>query len=88
MPETKQRTLEVISFTLTVPIWFLSIIRVQELDYVFAVPTHKHVHYQVTKFLPYWIKRWILLQKDAKLESLYDFEQVESITVFEKGAGH
>ncbi|KXN90183.1 Putative polyol transporter 1 [Leucoagaricus sp. SymC.cos] len=60
----------------------------EELDYVFAVPTSKHVNYQVTKFLPYWFKRWILLKKDAKLEPLYDFSQVESITVFEKGAGH
>ncbi|KAF5351752.1 hypothetical protein D9756_007418 [Leucocoprinus leucothites] len=60
----------------------------EELDYVFAVPTSKHVKYQVTKFLPYWIKRWVFFQKDAKLEPLYDFSQVESVTVFEKGVGH
>ncbi|KAL9711736.1 hypothetical protein Ac2012v2_004808 [Leucoagaricus gongylophorus] len=60
----------------------------EELDYVFAVPTRKHTMYQVTKFLPYWIKRWIFFQSDAKLEPLYDFREVESITVFEKGAGH
>ncbi|KXN84699.1 Putative polyol transporter 1 [Leucoagaricus sp. SymC.cos] len=60
----------------------------EELDYVFAVPTSKHMNYQVTKFLPYWIKRWILFKKDAKLEPLYDFSQVESVTVFEKGVGH
>ncbi|KXN90282.1 Putative polyol transporter 1, partial [Leucoagaricus sp. SymC.cos] len=60
----------------------------EELDYVFAVPTSKHMNYQVTKFLPYWIKRWILFKKDAKLEPLYDFSEVESVTVFEKGVGH
>ncbi|KAJ3572394.1 hypothetical protein NP233_g3117 [Leucocoprinus birnbaumii] len=60
----------------------------EELDYVFAVPMSKHVNYQVTKFLPYWVKRWIFFQKNAKLEPLYDFSQVESITVYEKGVGH
>jgi len=56
----------------------------EELDYVFAVPTSKHVNYQVTKFLPYFVKRWILFRKDAKLEPLYDFKQVEAPTVYEK----
>lgn len=27
----------------------------EELDYVFAVPTRKHMHYQMTKALPYVI---------------------------------
>ncbi|KAL1753722.1 hypothetical protein FB107DRAFT_249987 [Schizophyllum commune] len=60
----------------------------EELDYVFAVPTSKHVSYQVNKTLPYWFKRYILWRKDAKLEPLYHLDQVDSITVFEKGAGH
>jgi hypothetical protein len=60
----------------------------QELDYVFAVPTWKHVSYQGKTFLPYWIKRWVFMQRHAQLEPLYHFEEVESITVFEKGAGH
>ncbi|KAF9451300.1 hypothetical protein P691DRAFT_699702 [Macrolepiota fuliginosa MF-IS2] len=60
----------------------------EELDYVFAVPTSKHAKYQLTKSLPYFVKRWIFFDKTAKLEPLYDFTQVESITVFEKGVGH
>ncbi len=46
----------------------------EELDYVFAVPTRTHVHYQVTKALPWWIKRYVLLRKGAKLEPLYKFD--------------
>ncbi|KAF7362073.1 putative polyol transporter 1 [Mycena venus] len=60
----------------------------EELDHVFAVPTSKHVAYQVHTFLPYFFKRWILFNKNAELKPLYNFEEVESITVFEKGAGH
>ncbi|KAJ7679753.1 hypothetical protein B0H17DRAFT_1077620 [Mycena rosella] len=60
----------------------------EELDHVFAVPTSRHIRYQGGTFLPYWIKKWILFQRDAYLEPLYNFEEVESITVFEKGVGH
>ncbi|KAF8972920.1 hypothetical protein BDZ97DRAFT_1648848 [Flammula alnicola] len=60
----------------------------EELDFVFAVPTRKHIQYQAKTFLPYFIKRWILFRKDATLQPLYNFDEVESITVFEKGAGH
>jgi sugar porter (SP) family MFS transporter len=59
----------------------------EELDYVFAVPTSRHVSYQLRTFLPYWIRRYVLFQK-VELKPLYDFEEVESITVFEKGSGH
>jgi sugar porter (SP) family MFS transporter len=60
----------------------------EELDYVFAVPTSKHISYQGTVFLPYWIKKWVLWRRDTVLPPLYNFDEVESITVFEKGAGH
>ncbi|KAJ3713394.1 hypothetical protein EV361DRAFT_936800 [Lentinula raphanica] len=60
----------------------------EELDYVFAVPTSKHIAYQGGTFLPFWIKKWIFWQRDAELKPLYNFDEVESITVFEKGAGH
>lgn len=46
----------------------------EELDYVFAVPTRTHMHYQTTKALPYFIKRYIMRQKNATLEPLYHFE--------------
>ncbi|GLB43015.1 putative major facilitator superfamily, sugar transporter (TC 2.A.1.1) family protein [Lyophyllum shimeji] len=59
----------------------------EELDYVFAVPTARHAGYQLNTFLPYWIKRYVLFKK-VELEPLYNFDEVESITVFEKGVGH
>ncbi|KAF8808916.1 sugar transporter [Phlegmacium glaucopus] len=59
----------------------------EELDYVFAVPTSRHISYQVGTFLPYWIRRYVLFQK-VELTPLYNFDEVESFTVFEKGAGH
>ncbi len=46
----------------------------EELDYVFAVPTRTHMRYQITKSLPWWIKRYVLFKKGAKLEPLYKFE--------------
>lgn len=47
----------------------------EELDYVFAVPTRKHMSYQVFKALPYWFKRYVFRQK-VTLEPLYKFEKV------------
>jgi hypothetical protein len=41
-----------------------------------AVPTRTHATYQLTKTLPYWIKRYVLRNKTAKLEPLYHFESV------------
>ncbi|KAI0017803.1 hypothetical protein F4780DRAFT_753892 [Xylariomycetidae sp. FL0641] len=43
----------------------------EELDYVFAVPTSKFASYQLNKAAPYWCKRWLLFQRDAVLEPLY-----------------
>ena len=45
----------------------------EELDYVFAVPTRTHMHYQLTKALPYWTKKYIL-RKNVVLEPLYRFD--------------
>lgn len=47
----------------------------EELDYIFAVPSRKFISYQFTKALPWWFKRWVLFQKDAKLEPLYHFDK-------------
>jgi len=46
----------------------------EELDYIFAVPVRVHAKYQVTKFLPYAIKKYFLFQRGAKLEPLYHFD--------------
>lgn len=46
----------------------------EELDYIFAVPTRTHMHYQLTKALPWWIKRYVFFRKGAVLEPLYHFD--------------
>ncbi|KAF9476306.1 hypothetical protein BDN70DRAFT_952114 [Pholiota conissans] len=51
----------------------------EELDYVFAVPTSRHISYQVREFLPYWIRRYVLQQK-VKLQPLYQLDEVRKST--------
>ncbi|KAF3223837.1 hypothetical protein TWF679_000272 [Orbilia oligospora] len=47
----------------------------EELDYIFGVPTHKFTKYQWTQALPYWIKKNIMRKKDVELKSLYQFDE-------------
>ncbi|TAQ86918.1 hypothetical protein B7494_g4748 [Chlorociboria aeruginascens] len=47
----------------------------EELDYIFAVPTRIHAKYQLFKVLPWWLKHHLLLQEKAgKCPELYQFE--------------
>jgi MFS family permease len=46
----------------------------EELDYIFAVPTRKHMYYQCFQALPWWINRWVFQRKDSVLEPLYTFD--------------
>ncbi|WVF71916.1 hypothetical protein IAT40_006726 [Kwoniella sp. CBS 6097] len=48
----------------------------EELDYVFAVPVPVFARYQATKWLPWFVKRYIFWQKNAKFEPLYKLEGV------------
>ncbi|KAK5117303.1 hypothetical protein LTR62_005920 [Meristemomyces frigidus] len=50
----------------------------EELDYVFAVPTRKHMNYHMTKSAPFFFKRYVAFNRKATLESLYQFDHVES----------
>ncbi|KAK2744937.1 hypothetical protein FQN57_004066 [Myotisia sp. PD_48] len=43
----------------------------EELDYVFAVPTRTHAKYQLKTVLPWWFKRYILLRRHAVCPELY-----------------
>lgn len=52
----------------------------EELDYVFSVSTRRHISYQVGTWLPWWIKRYLLFQRDAKLEPLYKLDGVEDVS--------
>ncbi|KAJ5276593.1 hypothetical protein N7524_002746 [Penicillium chrysogenum] len=63
----------------------------EELDYIFAVPTRVHMKYQVTKALPYWFKRYIF-RRNVELEPLYQFDQLasgnENVAVSRKQSVH
>lgn len=58
----------------------------EELDYIFAVPTRTHIHYQVFKVVPWWFRRYVLWQRTATLEPLYKFDHVLSSTKAEQQA--
>ncbi|KAI2616368.1 hypothetical protein GGS26DRAFT_603838 [Hypomontagnella submonticulosa] len=51
----------------------------EELDYVFAVPTGVFMKYQLTKVAPWWFKRNILWRHNADLEPLYHFDEIEDV---------
>jgi len=47
----------------------------EELDYIFAVPTRTHMKYQCFKVLPWWFKRYVLRRKSiGPCPELYSFE--------------
>ncbi|KAH8773472.1 hypothetical protein F5883DRAFT_627955 [Diaporthe sp. PMI_573] len=48
----------------------------EELDYIFAVPTRTFINYQMRTWLPWFFKRHVLLNRGAKLEPLYQFDLV------------
>lgn len=43
----------------------------EELDYIFAVPTRTHMKYQVRKNLPWWFKTYVLRRKGLAKPQLY-----------------
>lgn len=45
----------------------------EELDYVFAVPTSRHASYQLFTAVPYWFKKYIFRQ-NVELPPLYHFD--------------
>lgn len=49
----------------------------EELDYVFGVPTRTHAKYQLTKVLPWWFKRYVFRRKDAVCPELYHMEDAQ-----------
>lgn len=52
----------------------------EELDYVFAVPTRTHMNYQLKKNLPWWFKTYVLRQKGHAKPLLYKFDQEDAAT--------
>lgn len=43
----------------------------EELDYVFGVPTRVHAAYQGDKVLPWWLRRYVLMRKGETCPELY-----------------
>lgn len=46
----------------------------EELDYIFAVPTRTHMKYQCFTVLPWWFNKYVLRQKSGPCPELYTFE--------------
>jgi len=49
----------------------------EELDYIFAVPTRTHMNYQLYQNLPWWFKTYILRKKGLKKPVLYKFDDIQ-----------
>ncbi|PHH83064.1 hypothetical protein CDD82_3722 [Ophiocordyceps australis] len=48
----------------------------EELDDVFAVPVRKFAAYQITETIPWFVKRYLLFQRNATRPPLYQFEHL------------
>lgn len=51
----------------------------EELDYVFAVPTRRHAAFQAREAFPWWCRKYLLLRKDEPAPQLYRNEVDEDI---------
>lgn len=51
----------------------------EELDYVFAVPTRTHMRYQMFTVAPWWFKRYVLFRKGGKCPELYQFDDAVAV---------
>lgn len=47
----------------------------EELDYVFAVPTSRHMRYHLRHSAPYFFQRYMFRNKNATLPPLYQFDE-------------
>ncbi|KAF3396189.1 putative polyol transporter 6, partial [Penicillium rolfsii] len=55
----------------------------EELDYVFGVPTRTHAKYQLTQVLPWWIRRFIFGRKDLVCPELYKVSETTERQTYE-----
>lgn len=47
----------------------------EEMDAVFSVPVRKYAAYQLFTVAPWWIRKYLLFQRNAKKQPLYAFEK-------------
>lgn len=50
----------------------------EELSYVFGVPTRVHAHHQLTKVLPWWIRRYIFRRREVVYPEFFHSSDPES----------
>jgi hypothetical protein len=60
----------------------------EELDYIFGVPTRRHAAYYTFTWLPWAVKRYVLFHGTAELEPLYQLEGFEGGHIVDSGALH
>jgi hypothetical protein len=57
----------------------------EELDYIFAIPTRRFMSHQCGTVLPWWIKRYVLRRNIGKCPALWSFDgHVENDKEFEQ----
>lgn len=59
----------------------------EELDYVFAVPTRRHMRYQAFEVAPYWLRRHLLQRKNLVEPRLYHFGDEGGKAIATRGVG-
>lgn len=58
----------------------------EQLDYVFGVPTRKHASFQGSQQFPWWFKRYIMQRKGVPEPQLYHFEDTGVINLYRGGS--
>jgi hypothetical protein len=53
----------------------------EELDYIFAVPTRTHMRYQTTENLPWWFKTYVLRRNGLAKPVLYKLDSIAQVSV-------
>jgi hypothetical protein len=59
----------------------------EELDYVFGVPTRTHAKFQGSKQFPWWFRRWVLQRKGEVEPELYHFDSAGLRDEYAEGNG-
>ena len=73
VPETKQRTLEELDYICKSSKWIFAR-RYRLIHGLVAVPTRRHMQYQVYEVIPWAFNRYIL-RRPAELHPLYKFQR-------------
>lgn len=58
----------------------------EELDYVFAVPTRTHMNFQISQAMPWFFRRYVFRKTNEPCPQLYKFDEIDTSTpnIFDK----